>query len=227
MPKTKTQRIVFGILMSFFMAYGMEVYNIAIRMGYNLTEGQGFSSITYPVFLEALKEAVGMSVIVFIVSNLVGNRAGAAFMAKYCVPDKDNPYFCRVMRQAGTILVMCPLMSLIASILFQVILGGQLLFRLPAIWIGTTMKNFPMAFFWNMFVAAPLIHWIFEKMEQQSPLNNPRIISKESPRRSMGAHKTVILKITIMASVRRDWQRNNGYLVRAGYPLFFCRHEKQ
>ena len=65
MPKTKTQRIVFGILMSFFMAYGMEVYNIAIRMGYNLTVGQGFSSITYPVFLEALKEAVGMSVIVF------------------------------------------------------------------------------------------------------------------------------------------------------------------
>ncbi len=108
MPKTKTQRIVFGILMSFFMAYGMEVYNIAIRMGYNLTVGQGFSSITYPVFLEALKEAVGMSVIVFIVSNLVGNRAGAAFMAKYCAPDKDNPYFCRVMRQAGTILVMCP-----------------------------------------------------------------------------------------------------------------------
>ena len=42
-----------------------------------------------------------------------------------------------------------------------------------------------------------------------------------------GAHKTVILKITIMASVRRDWQRNNGYLVRAGYLLFFCRREKQ
>ena len=158
MPKTKTQRIVFGILMSFFMAYGMEVYNIAIRMGYNLTVGQGFSSITYPVFLEALKEAVGMSVIVFIVSNLVGNRAGAAFMAKYCAPDKDNPYF----------LVMCPLMSLIASILFQVILGGQLLFRLPAIWIGTVMKNFPMAFFWNMFVAAPLIHWIFEKWNSRA-----------------------------------------------------------
>lgn len=75
MPKTKTQRIVFGILMSFFMAYGMEVYNIAIRMGYNLTVGQGFSSVTYPVFLEALKEAVGMSVIVFIVSNF-GRQSG-------------------------------------------------------------------------------------------------------------------------------------------------------
>ena len=36
-----------------------------------------------------------------------------------------------------------------------------------------------------------------------------------------GAHKTVILKIMIKASVRRDWERNNGYLVKAGYPLFF------
>lgn len=42
-----------------------------------------------------------------------------------------------------------------------------------------------------------------------------------------GAHKTVILKIMIMASVMQGWQRNNGYPVSAGYPLFFCRYEKQ
>lgn len=51
MPKAKAQGTVFKTLVSFFMAYGMEVYNIAIRMGYNLTVEQGFSSITYPVFL--------------------------------------------------------------------------------------------------------------------------------------------------------------------------------
>ena len=45
---------------------------------------------------------------------------------------------------------------------------------------------------------------------------------KKIPVRYMGAHKTVILKITTMASVRRDWQRNNGYPVKAGYPLFFA-----
>jgi len=38
----------------------------------------------------------------------------------------------------------------------------------------------------------------------------------------VGAHKTVILKITTLASVRQGWQRNNGYLVKAGYPLFFA-----
>ena len=42
-----------------------------------------------------------------------------------------------------------------------------------------------------------------------------------------GAHKKVILKITTGASVMQGWQRNNGYPVSAGYPLFFCRHEKQ
>ena len=52
-------------------------------------------------------------------------------------------------------------------------------------------------------------------------------MQKKCRYRRMGAHKTVILKITIMASVRQGWERNNGYLVKAGYPLFFCRHEKQ
>lgn len=43
MPKNRTQRIVFGIIMSYSMAYGMEVYNVAIREGVNLTPvGSGF-----------------------------------------------------------------------------------------------------------------------------------------------------------------------------------------
>lgn len=66
------------------------------------------------------------------------------------------------MRQAGTVAIMCPTMSLAASILFNVIMGGAPIVNLPAIWVGTAIKNFPMAFFWNMFFAAPLTHTIFE-----------------------------------------------------------------
>ena len=36
-------------------------------------------------------------------------------------------------------------MSLVASILFSVILAGDPLSQLPAIWVGTTIKNFPMS----------------------------------------------------------------------------------
>ena len=160
MIKTRTQGIVFGLIMSYAMAYGMEVYNVAIKMGFTLQAG-GFSNMTNIVFWEALKEALYMGAFVFLFSNLWGNRLGARFAGRCCDPDRDNPYFCRLMRQGGTVAVMCPTMSLVASILFNVILGGASPVQLPAIWVGTFLKNFPMAFFWNFFAAAPFSHWLF------------------------------------------------------------------
>ena len=163
MPKNKTQGIIFGIIMSYAMAYGMEVYNIAIKEGVDLAAG-GFSNMTNIVFRDALIEALYMGVFVFIFSNLWGNRIGAVFAARHCDPEKDNPYICQLLRQTGTVAIMCPTMSLAASILFNVILAGAPLAQLPAIWIGTLLKNFPMAFFWNMFAAAPFTHWLFGKI---------------------------------------------------------------
>lgn len=167
MPKNKVQGFWFGVLMSYTMAYGMEVYNMAIKMGFNLTTGAGFSSMTNIVFWEAFKEALYMGLFVFIFSNLWGNKVGARFMEKHCNPQTDNPYFCTLMRQAGTIAIMCPTMSLVASILFNIILGGAPVTQLPAIWTGTVLKNFPMAFFWNMFAAAPFCHFVFNKINKE------------------------------------------------------------
>ena len=149
--------------MSYAMTYGMEVYNIAIKEGVDLAAG-GFSNMTNIVFRDALIEALYMGVFVFIFSNLWGNRIGAVFAARHCDPEKDNPYICQLLRQTGTVAIMCPTMSLAASILFNVILAGAPLAQLPAIWIGTLLKNFPMAFFWNMFAAAPFTHWLFGKI---------------------------------------------------------------
>ena len=33
--------------------------------------------------------------------------------------------------------------------------------RLPTIWTGTVMKNFPMALLWNLFAAGPVTRWMF------------------------------------------------------------------
>lgn len=167
MPKTKTQGIIFGIIMSYAMAFGMEIYNTAINQGFHLAVA-GFSAMTNLVFLDALKEMSYMGLFVILFSNLWGNRFGAAFAARHCDPQKDNPYFCQVMRQAGTVAVMCPTMSLVASILFNVIMAGRPVTQLPAIWVGTVIKNFPMAFFWNMFAAAPFTHWIFNRLFHNS-----------------------------------------------------------
>ena len=69
MPKNKKQGIIFGIIMSYAMAYGMEVYNVAIKEGVNLVAG-GFSNMTNTVFRDALIEALYMGVLVFLFSSL-------------------------------------------------------------------------------------------------------------------------------------------------------------
>ena len=104
MPKNKTQRIIFGIIMSYSMAVGMEIYNNAIQQGVHLQPG-GFTNLTYGIVGKALVEALFMGLIVIIVSELWGNRLGARFAAKVSDPQRDNPYFCRLMhdlrRRAG------------------------------------------------------------------------------------------------------------------------------
>ena len=70
MPKNKTQGIILGIIMSYAMAFGMEIYNTAINHGYHLAE-DSFSSMTNVVFLDALKEMtfMGLFVILFPISG--------------------------------------------------------------------------------------------------------------------------------------------------------------
>ena len=163
MGKTREEKIVFGILMSVTMAIGMEVYNVAIKMVYNTMPG-GLSNIVNQVFPDALVEASYMCIFVFLFSNLWGNRLGHALAAKVIHPEQDNPFFITLMISSCTVLVMCPTMSMVAAILFNVILAGNPVSQLPAIWVGTVIKNFPMALLWNLFAAGPFSRLVHGKI---------------------------------------------------------------
>ena len=141
----------------------MEIYNVAIKEGVHMAAG-GLSNMTNLVFWGALKEASYMGLFVFLFSNLWGNRLGAKLAARVCDPARDNPFFCRLMRQAGTVMVMCPSMCLAATVIFTVIMGGAPLTQVQVKWFGTLLKNLPMAFFWNMFAAAPFTNWVCGKL---------------------------------------------------------------
>lgn len=163
MPETKAQGVLFGVIMSMTMAYGMEVYNVAVKMGFNLQPG-GFSNMTNEVFSAALVEAAYMWVFVFIFSNLWGNRIGHALAGKIIQLETDNPFFIAMMISCCTVLIMCPTMSAVAAVLFNIILAGAPVSQFPAIWVGTVLKNFPMALIWNLFAAGPLTRFLFRKI---------------------------------------------------------------
>ncbi len=106
MPENKKQGFIFGVIMSYAMAFGMEIYNSAINLGFDLKAG-GFSNMTNKVFAAVMSEILWIGIVVIILSSLYGNKFGEHFMLTHTKED-DPAYFKVLMRQAGTIAVMCP-----------------------------------------------------------------------------------------------------------------------
>ncbi len=163
MPKTRTEKFIMGILMTITMTYGMETFNVANQLGYGTMPGS-YANMTNSVFLEAITDAPYMYLLVFLFSNLWGNRLGQGLARKIIRPQQDSPFFILLMISSCTVLIMCPTMSAAASIIFNVILGGAPITQFPAIWIGTIIRNYPVALLWNLFAAGPISRFLFRKI---------------------------------------------------------------
>lgn len=145
MPKTKFQNIIFTILMILVMVYAMICYNIAIDK----------TKMTNEIFLLAFQEMIIMVPVAFILEFFVVEKL-ALFLAFRIVKPNDRPIFIQLTISSMIICIMCPTMSLVATILFMQP-GNQLI---PT-WLQTTAINFPMAFFWQIFFAGPMVRLLF------------------------------------------------------------------
>lgn len=156
MPKTKLQEVVFTILMVFVMVYVMICYNIALNMG-------GMSNI---VFLNAFHELVIMGPIAFILDFFLYGSLSKKLAFRIVTPGVDKPIMIILAISSITVCLMCPTMSFFATLLFKS--AGK---EFIAVWFQTTALNFPMAFFWQIFFAGPLVRaifgMIFKEKEQQ------------------------------------------------------------
>ena len=73
--------------------------------------------------------------------------------------EKDNPFHLVIAISIVSIILMCPCMSLVATLLFKNA-GSQII----AIWLQTTVMNFPMAFFLQLCFAGPIVRFVFGKI---------------------------------------------------------------
>ena len=149
MPKTKLQEFIFTILMVIAMIYTMICYNIALNIG-----GMGNE-----VFLAAFHELVFMGPIAFVLDFFI--VAHIATKKAFAIVDmeKNHPFMLVVAISSISVAFMCPLMSLVATILFKNA-GNQIV----AVWLQTTAFNFPMAFFAQIFFVGPFVRFIFSKI---------------------------------------------------------------
>lgn len=149
MPKTKLQDVVFTIMMVIVMVYGMVVYNISMDMG----------GLTNKIFLMAFAELPVMGVIGFVLEMLIAGPLSKKLAFRMVTPGKDKMILVILAISAMTVCLMCPMMSLAATILFKGVDS-----QLPAKWIQLTVMNFPMALCWQIFIAGPLVRGGFRRI---------------------------------------------------------------
>ena len=149
MPKTKFQEVIFTILMVFVMVYAMICYNIALNKG----------GMTNEVFLLAFHELVLMGPIAFILDFFLYGSLSKKMAFRIVTPGVDKPILLILAISSITVCLMCPTMSLAATLLFKEA-GSEWI----AVWFQTTALNFPMAFFWQIFFAGPLVRFVFGRI---------------------------------------------------------------
>ena len=69
----------------------------------------------------------------------------------------QTPFAMVAAISALSVQLMCPLMSLAATLIIKRPANVDIL----ATWIQTTVLNLPMAFFWQFFVAGPVVRGVF------------------------------------------------------------------
>lgn len=109
MPKTKFQEVIFTILMVFVMVYAMICYNISLNIG----------GMANHVFLDAFHELVIMGPVAFILDFFLYGSLSKKLAFRIVNPAEDKPIMIILAISSITVCLMCPSMSLVATLLFK------------------------------------------------------------------------------------------------------------
>ncbi len=146
LPQSKLQDVFFTAFMALVMVYAMICYNISLNVG-------GLQNF---VFLAAFKEMFIMWPIAVALELLFVGKMAQKLAFRFVNPSKDPMILIILGISAMSVCLMCPLMSFAATILFKDS-GSEFL----AVWLQTTVFNFPMALCWQIFFAGPLVRNVF------------------------------------------------------------------
>ena len=150
MPKTKLQNVFFTIMMAFLMVYAMICYNISLSIG----------GMTNQVFLMAFGEMKIMWPAAIILEFFVVEKL-ASMLAFRIVSPQDKPIFITLAISSMIVCLMCPVMSLIATVLFARP-GNQVI----AVWLQKFALNFPMALCWQIFFGVVFVRNLFTRVKK-------------------------------------------------------------
>lgn len=146
MPTTNFQRVVFAFLSVIITVHLFVFYNLAIEMG-------GMSN---QVFVTSVKVVPIEFIFAFLLQIFVAGPLSLKIAFSIVNPREEKPFIVTTAIICSTIILMCPMMSFVATILYNGITSEFL-----AQWMQKIVFNFPFAFFSQLFFIQPLVRFIF------------------------------------------------------------------
>lgn len=173
MPRNQAQRMVFALLTVIITVHSYVFYSLYVVNGSTLMAINGKSSVIAAInaqggvymfgqFVPIWAVIIVEFILAYCLEVLMGSPCSFRLASKVFSPRDTHPVLFECAIICATVGLMCPAMSLLASLLYYPYYMGFNFFTLMANWLKLVCFNFPFAFFTQQFFIQPLVRTLFK-----------------------------------------------------------------
>lgn len=173
MPRNQFQRMIFALLTVIVTVHAYVFYSLYVINGDYFSSITGANSVLegiklnggvmmfgkmFPIWAVVLVEFC----LAYTLECVMGSPCSFKLASKVFDPKTTHPVLFETAIICATVGLMCPAMSLLASIIYYPYYAGFNMLTLLANWLKLVCYNFPFAFFSQLFFIQPLIRTLFK-----------------------------------------------------------------
>ncbi len=173
MPRNQFQRMIFALLTVIITVHAYVFYSLYVVNGTALMEHTNTSGVLAAIHQQGGVYMLGRFCPVWAVvlvefcfayclEVLIGSPLSFKLACRVFDPARNHPMIFESAIICATVGIMCPTMSLIASVLYYPYYSGFHLTGLLADWLKLVCFNFPFAFFTQLFFIQPAVRILFK-----------------------------------------------------------------
>ncbi len=173
MPKNQFQRMIFALLTVIVTVHAYVFYSLYVVNGNTLMSINNSDSVLSAInmqggiymfgrYLPIWAVIIVEFILAYCLEIFVGSPMSFKMACRVFNPRETHPVLFETAIICATVAIMCPAMSLLASVMYYPYYAGFNILTLLANWIKLVCYNLPFAFFSQLFFIQPLIRTVFK-----------------------------------------------------------------
>ena len=173
MPRNQFQRMFFAFVTVLITVHAYVFYSLYVVNGNTLMQVTGAGSVLSAIRAQGGVYMFGRMLPIWAViliefcfaytlENVLGSPLSFKLACRVFNPQKNHPMIFETAIICATVGIMCPAMSLLASVFYYPYYNGFNIWTLLANWLKLVCFNFPFAYFTQLFFIQPVVRVIFK-----------------------------------------------------------------